>query len=223
MVAMGGQLRSHSALAGRPARGLRATVRSGHPSAHPVVDAVPTQPATSPTTEEEPQVADDILNTIIGKPTGTTVVTVERGQLALFASAVKDESPIYRDPRAAAEAGLPGIPAPPTYPLVMGNFGAYPELQPGDAPSGNPMAADTAASPSDDVLRRIEDGIAWITLNRPAAGNALTTDMREQLVAWLEESSADLAVRVVVLTGAGRLPASGGRRPCRIPFPPPRP
>ena len=65
------------------------------------------------------------------------------------------------------------------------------------------MAADTAASPSDDVLRRIEDGIAWITLNRPAAGNALTTDMREQLVAWLEESSADLAVRVVVLTGAG--------------------
>ncbi|MGP0109565.1 MAG: MaoC family dehydratase N-terminal domain-containing protein [Acidimicrobiales bacterium] len=140
MVAMGGQLRSHSTLAGRPARGLRATVRSGHPSAHPVVDAVPTQPATSPTTEEEPQVADDILNTIIGKPTGTTVVTVERGQLALFASAVKDESPIYRDPRAAAQAGLPGIPAPPTYPFVMGNFGAYPELQPGDAPSGNPMA-----------------------------------------------------------------------------------
>src|SRR5664279_2126328 len=65
------------------------------------------------------------------------------------------------------------------------------------------MAEDTAASPSDDVLRRIEGGIAWITLNRPAAGNALTTDMREQLVAWLEESSADLAVRVVVLTGAG--------------------
>src|SRR5664280_396286 len=65
------------------------------------------------------------------------------------------------------------------------------------------MAADTAASPSDDVLRRIEGGIAWITLNRPEAGNALTADMREQLVAWLEESSADLAVRVVVLTGAG--------------------
>src|SRR5664279_6619866 len=84
------------------------------------------------------------------------------------------------------------------------------------------MAAETAALPSDDVLRRIEGGIAWITLNRPEAGNALTADMREQLVAWLEESSADLAVRVVVLTGAGRRPASGGRRPCRIPFPPPR-
>jgi acyl dehydratase len=81
-----------------------------------------------------------MLQSIIGKPTGTTVVTVERGQLDLFATAVKSDSPIYRDPRAAAEAGLPGIPAPPTYPFVMGNFGAYPELQPGDQPSGNPMA-----------------------------------------------------------------------------------
>lgn len=84
---------------------------------------------------------DDILDTIIGTPTGTTVVTVERGQLALFADAVKDGSPAHRDPRAAAEAGLPGIPAPPTYPFVMGNFGAYPELQTEVAPSGNPMGA----------------------------------------------------------------------------------
>ncbi len=84
---------------------------------------------------------EDSLSTIIGRPTGTTVVTVERGQLALFAAAVKDDNPVYRDTRAAAEsAGLPGIPAPPTYPFVMGNFGAYPELQTDEAPSGNPMA-----------------------------------------------------------------------------------
>ena len=51
--------------------------------------------------------ADDILQSIIGKPTGTTVVTVERGQLALFATAVKSDSPIYTDPRAAADL-LPG-------------------------------------------------------------------------------------------------------------------
>jgi hypothetical protein len=88
-----------------------------------------------------PQVADDILNTIIGTPTGTTVVTVERGQRALFAGAVKDDSAVYRDPRAAAEAGLSGIPAPPTYPFVMGNFGEYPELQTEDVPKGNPMGA----------------------------------------------------------------------------------
>jgi hypothetical protein len=51
-------------------------------------------------------VADDILSTIIGKSTGTTVVTVERGQLALFADAVKDASPIYKDLTAATEAAV---------------------------------------------------------------------------------------------------------------------
>jgi acyl dehydratase len=86
-------------------------------------------------------VTDDDLSTIIGTPTSTTVVTVERGQLAEFAAAVKDSSPEYRDPRAAAAVGLAGIPAPPTYPFVMGNFGAFPELQPDDAPKGNPMGA----------------------------------------------------------------------------------
>ena len=45
--------------------------------------------------------------------------------------------------------------------------------------------------------------MAWITLNRPEAGNAITAAMRDQIVVWLEEASADLAVRVVVLTGAG--------------------
>ena len=48
--------------------------------------------------------ADDDLSTIIGTPTATTVVTVERGQLALFADAVREKSPAYRDPRAAADA-----------------------------------------------------------------------------------------------------------------------
>jgi 2-(1,2-epoxy-1,2-dihydrophenyl)acetyl-CoA isomerase len=59
------------------------------------------------------------------------------------------------------------------------------------------------ADTDDHVLRRLEGGVAWITLNRPEAGNAITAAMRTQLIAWLEEASADLAVRAVVLTGAG--------------------
>jgi len=85
-------------------------------------------------------VADDILSTIIGRPTSSTVVTVERGQLGLFATAVKDESPLYRDARAAAAAGLAGIPAPPTYPFVMEHFGAFPEIQLDSGVTGNPLA-----------------------------------------------------------------------------------
>jgi len=55
----------------------------------------------------------------------------------------------------------------------------------------------------DDLIRRLEDGVLWITLNRPDAGNAMTTPMRDQIGDWMIEASADPWVRVVVLTGAG--------------------
>ena len=65
------------------------------------------------------------------------------------------------------------------------------------------MASTPGGDTTDPVLRRLTDGVAWITLNRPEAGNAITAAMRDQVVVWLEEASADMAVRVVVLTGAG--------------------
>jgi len=64
--------------------------------------------------------------------------------------------------------------------------------------SGAPATAAT-----EPVEYRLEDGVAWITLNRPEAGNAITAAMRDRIIRWLEDASADLAVRVVVLTGAG--------------------
>ncbi|HYT26204.1 MAG TPA: enoyl-CoA hydratase-related protein, partial [Actinomycetota bacterium] len=47
-------------------------------------------------------------------------------------------------------------------------------------------------------------GAVWITLNRPAALNALDTPTKEALVAALEQAAADPSVRAVALTGAGR-------------------
>jgi 2-(1,2-epoxy-1,2-dihydrophenyl)acetyl-CoA isomerase len=47
------------------------------------------------------------------------------------------------------------------------------------------------------------DGVGWLTLNRPRAGNAITATQREALIARLDAASADPAVRAVVLTGAG--------------------
>ncbi len=55
----------------------------------------------------------------------------------------------------------------------------------------------------DDLTRRIEDGICWITLNRPDAGNALTQFMRDQIAEWVRDASSDLYVRVVVITATG--------------------
>ena len=61
----------------------------------------------------------------------------------------------------------------------------------------------TESTTDDDVTRRIEDGVCWIILNRPDAGNAVTQSMRDQIAGWVRDASADLFVRVVVITGAG--------------------
>jgi len=45
--------------------------------------------------------------------------------------------------------------------------------------------------------------VAWITLNRPDAGNAMTGAMRDQIGEWVQDASADLFVRAVVITAAG--------------------
>lgn len=55
----------------------------------------------------------------------------------------------------------------------------------------------------------IAEGIATITLNRPAALNAFTDVMEAQLIDALDLCDRDDAVRVVVLTGAGRAFCAG--------------
>lgn len=54
------------------------------------------------------------------------------------------------------------------------------------------------------------DGIATLTLNRPDKYNAFTKDMIGQWVAHLERFETDDAMRVLVLTGAGKAFCAGG-------------
>ena len=53
------------------------------------------------------------------------------------------------------------------------------------------------------LLREDQDGVAWLTLNRPAARNALSAPLMAALHAELDAIHADPAVRVVVIAGAG--------------------
>src|SRR6476469_6931296 len=53
------------------------------------------------------------------------------------------------------------------------------------------------------LLRRDADGVAWLTMNRPAARNALSIGLMEALVAELDAIEADAAVKVVVISGGG--------------------
>lgn len=57
---------------------------------------------------------------------------------------------------------------------------------------------------SDDaVLQRLDDGVLWLTINRPEAHNAMNTAVRQGLRAGIERFVADDDARVLVLTGAG--------------------
>jgi hypothetical protein len=82
---------------------------------------------------------EDVLKSIIGEPTGKSTVVVERGPVQHFADALLSTSPIYHDPEAARKAGFDDIPAPPTWPFAMEFSGKFAEMQPADAPTGNPL------------------------------------------------------------------------------------
>src|SRR5829696_9201996 len=57
---------------------------------------------------------------------------------------------------------------------------------------------------NDDLLHELRDGVAWISFNRPDAGNSVTPDQRNRLIEHLDAASADPNVRCVVLTANGR-------------------
>ena len=57
---------------------------------------------------------------------------------------------------------------------------------------------------TDDLLWEVDpDGVAWLTLNRPQAGNALTPPQRNRMIELLGAASGDQRIRAVVLTAAG--------------------
>jgi 2-(1,2-epoxy-1,2-dihydrophenyl)acetyl-CoA isomerase len=56
---------------------------------------------------------------------------------------------------------------------------------------------------TDSVLREQTGAVATITINRPAARNALTTETKVGLLSALRDCSGDAGIRAVILTGAG--------------------
>lgn len=81
-------------------------------------------------------------------------------------------------------------------------------------PSANTPAAASPASTLDGdreppILRERRDGVAYLTLNRPAQYNALSEEMLAALHGALDELAADTSVRAVVLGGAGKAFCAG--------------
>jgi 2-(1,2-epoxy-1,2-dihydrophenyl)acetyl-CoA isomerase len=63
---------------------------------------------------------------------------------------------------------------------------------------------------SEDLLERVEDGVAVLTMNRPERLNALSRPMLDAMLEALPRLAEDAAVGVVILTGAGRAFCAGG-------------
>lgn len=56
---------------------------------------------------------------------------------------------------------------------------------------------------TEPVTYRVTDGVAWLTINRPEAHNALNRAVREGLFAGFHRFNEDDEAEVLVLTGAG--------------------
>lgn len=59
------------------------------------------------------------------------------------------------------------------------------------------------------LLTEVSGGIAVLTMNRPQAMNAMSREMRVELCKTIDEMNNDPAVRVMILTGAGRAFTAG--------------
>jgi 2-(1,2-epoxy-1,2-dihydrophenyl)acetyl-CoA isomerase len=62
----------------------------------------------------------------------------------------------------------------------------------------------------DVVLMTVEAGVASITLNRPAHGNAMSLEVMERLLRAIRDAEADPSCTVLVIRGAGRVFCGGG-------------
>lgn len=63
---------------------------------------------------------------------------------------------------------------------------------------------------NETVLYEVDQAVATVTLNRPDRLNTMSADLLAGVSEALETAAADEAVRVVVLTGAGRAFCAGG-------------
>jgi hypothetical protein len=141
---------------------------------------------------------DELLKSIIGQRTSKATVVVERGPVTFFADAVLEKSPAYRDPGAARDAGLPGIPAPPTFPLVMENWGKFPEIQPDDAPTGGGVTMAMAKLMSGGGL--ILHGEQEFTYHRPVVVGDVLVGEGTVVDAYRKESKGRTMTFIVTET-----------------------
>ena len=54
------------------------------------------------------------------------------------------------------------------------------------------------------ILYKLENDVAWVTMNRPEQRNAVNAEMRDELIGVLTDARTNAAIRAVVLTATGK-------------------
>jgi acyl dehydratase len=136
---------------------------------------------------------------VVGRPTGTAKVVIERGPVSKFAEAVHNDSPIYQDIEAARSAGFDDIPIPPTYTFSSARYwGAFPGDQPPDPTNGS--------NPTMEIIGKLMasggmvlHGEQEFTYHRPVVvGEELTAE--GQVVDYYSKESSSGAVMTFLVT-----------------------
>ena len=87
--------------------------------------------------------------------------------------------------------------------------------------SPSPRPTPSAELPLDQqVLHRVDNGVSWITLNRPDVKNAISPDQRDRIIELLDDASRLLEIRAVVLTATGDAFCTGADLRAQRPEPP---
>jgi 2-(1,2-epoxy-1,2-dihydrophenyl)acetyl-CoA isomerase len=58
-------------------------------------------------------------------------------------------------------------------------------------------------SDDQELLSKTENNVLWLTINRPDSGNAITPDVRNQIIDHLAEATDSIDIRAVVITASG--------------------
>jgi feruloyl-CoA hydratase/lyase len=78
-----------------------------------------------------------------------------------------------------------------------------------DDQRGRAATADRPVPGGNMVLVDFEDGIAWVTLNRPGKRNAISPALAAEMLAVIDALEVDDRCKVLVLTGAGESFSAG--------------
>src|SRR5262249_16667189 len=125
---------------------------------------------------------------IVGRVSEPITLEVEPGHIRRFVEALGDANPLYSDPAAARAAGLPALPAPPTFAAAL-------------------RARDVREGLGID-LRKLLHGEQEYEYRRPLyAGDRLV--LRERIVDVQDKQGRSGAMQLLTLETTAHDPASG--------------